>query len=76
MPKQNGFTLIELLLGIAVIALPMAILMPMLQRVKEQARAIGCQSNLKQWALIFPIYASDNDKKFPHKPFLEVTNKM
>ena len=63
--EQRGFTLIELLVVIAIIALLMAILMPTLQRVKEQARAIGCQSNLKQWTLIFSMYANDNDEKFP-----------
>ena len=65
MCKRNGFTLIELLVVIAIIALLMAILMPALQRVKEQARAVGCQSNLKQWAIIFSLYANDNDEKFP-----------
>ena len=63
--ERDGFTLIELLVVIAIIALLMAILMPALQRVKAQARTIGCQSNLKQWALIFSMYANDHDNKFP-----------
>ena len=65
MGRRTGFTLIELLVVIAIIALLLAILMPALQRVKEQARAIGCQANLKQWTLIFSMYAGEHDQKFP-----------
>jgi prepilin-type N-terminal cleavage/methylation domain-containing protein len=60
-----GFTLIELLVVIAVIALLMAALLPALQRAREQARAVACQSNLKQWGLIFAMYAHDHDNRLP-----------
>jgi len=53
MSRRKGFTLIELLVVIAIIALLMAILMPALARVKEQARTVACLANLKQWNLIF-----------------------
>jgi len=61
----TGFTLIELLVVIAIIALLMAILMPALNRVKKQARAVTCQSNLKQWGTIFAMYTDDNNGFFP-----------
>lgn len=58
-----GFTLIELLVVIAIIALLMSILMPAMQRVKKQAKATTCQSNLHQWGLIFAMYTNDNNYK-------------
>ncbi len=65
MNKQRGFTLIELLVVISIIALLMGILMPALQRVKRQAKAATCQSNVRQWGLIFRLYADDNEGKLP-----------
>jgi len=61
----TGFTLIELLVVIAIIALLMAILMPSLQRVRDQAKTIACQSNLKQWGLVWSMYTEENHSKFP-----------
>ncbi|MHC4171098.1 MAG: type II secretion system protein [Planctomycetota bacterium] len=64
MSKRNAFTLIELLVVIAIIALLMAILMPALAKVKDQARQIGCAANLRQWNFVFNNYSNDNDGKF------------
>jgi len=61
-----GFTLIELLVVIAIIALLMSILMPSLQRVRKQAKMVLCQSNLKQWGLVWSMYTEDNSSKFPN----------
>ncbi len=65
MHKARGFTLIELLVVIAIIALLMGILMPSLQRVKKQAQAVACMSNIKQWALCWHMYLEESDGKFP-----------
>jgi len=64
MKKPSGFTLIELLVVIAIIALLMAILMPALNRVKKQAKAVTCQANLKQWGLMFAMYTDEHDGYF------------
>ena len=62
--KRNGFTLIELLVVIAIIAILMAILMPALQRVRNQAKSVACLNRLKQWGLYFAMYAEDYDGRF------------
>jgi len=65
MEKDRGFTLIELLVVIAIIALLMAILLPSLNRARDQGKAVTCRSNLKQIGLALTLYAEDNSGKFP-----------
>jgi len=68
--RRRAFTLIELLLVIAIVALLIAILLPAIQRVRRQARTVACQSNLRQWGVVFSIYTGDNDGKFPRLHFV------
>ena len=65
MQTKKAFTLVELLVVIAIIALLMSILMPALARVRKQAKAVVCQSNLKQLANCFSMYANENDGIMP-----------
>ena len=65
MSKQKAFTLIELLVVIAIIALLLSIVMPSLGRAKIIAQKVICQSNLKQWGVIWYMYLEDNDSRFP-----------
>jgi prepilin-type N-terminal cleavage/methylation domain-containing protein/prepilin-type processing-associated H-X9-DG protein len=68
--KSRGFTLIELLVVISIIALLMAILMPTLSRAKELAAEVACMSNLKQWGVVYSMYTSDNNGRFPPQAFV------
>lgn len=62
--SKTGFTLIELLVVIAIIALLLSILMPALTSVKTQAKGVACKSNLHQWAVMWNMYAEDNNGHF------------
>ena len=63
--STRGFTLIELLVVIAIIAIIAAILFPVFQKVRENARRTTCASNMKQLGLGFAQYLNDNESNYP-----------
>jgi len=63
--NKKGFTLIELLVVIAIIAILASILLPVLSRAREQARRAVCMNNLKQFGVVFMMYAQDYDGWLP-----------
>jgi len=69
--NRPGFTLIELLVVIAVVAIIAAILFPVFQSVRENARRTTCASNLKQIGLALLLYGQDYDEALP---FLDYNN--
>lgn len=62
--RINLFTLIELLVVIAIIAILAAMLLPALNKARENAHSISCINNLKQWGTLTALYADDMDGYF------------
>lgn len=62
---KKHFTLIEMLVVIAIISILASILLPALQKAKDQVRSLACKNNLKQIAILSYNYASDFDDIMP-----------
>ena len=62
---SRAFTLVELLVVIAMVALLFAVSGPSFGMTRQRAEEAICRSTLKQWALVFTLYAADNEESFP-----------
>jgi prepilin-type N-terminal cleavage/methylation domain-containing protein/prepilin-type processing-associated H-X9-DG protein len=58
---HRGFTLIELLTVIAILALLVGLLLPVLGSAREAAKGSACLSHLRQTSLALSLYAQDHD---------------
>lgn len=77
---NRNFTLIELLIVVAIIAILAGMLLPALNKARESARQISCQSNLKSYMTALFNYQGDfgefvpNGTGFGHAAYGGITN--
>ncbi len=63
--KRPFFTLIELLIVIAIIAILASMLLPALNKARDNAKGSQCMSNLRQLGTIALLYITENRDYFP-----------
>ncbi len=62
-----GFTLVELLVVIGIIAVLVSLLLPGLQKAKEQARQVSCLSQIRQIGIALNSYLAESKGLMPCK---------
>ncbi|MBN1123447.1 MAG: prepilin-type N-terminal cleavage/methylation domain-containing protein [Sedimentisphaerales bacterium] len=65
MRRIRAFTLIELLVVIAIIGILLAIMVPALNKAREQVQATICLNNLKQIGMAANLYSEENNTYVP-----------
>jgi prepilin-type N-terminal cleavage/methylation domain-containing protein len=58
--KRRAFSLVEILIVLTIISILAAILYPVFQRVKDQAKVARSMSNLRQFSLAMTMYREDH----------------
>jgi prepilin-type processing-associated H-X9-DG protein/prepilin-type N-terminal cleavage/methylation domain-containing protein len=69
--EYRGFTLVELLVVIGVLAVLLALLLPVLGRARQASRQVVCSSNLRSLGLGMQMYSNDFKGALPWEGYAE-----
>lgn len=69
------FTLIELLITISIIAVLASILLPVLNKARDKAKAMTCLNNMKQHGTALGMYSTDFENFYPSFFQIPVTDR-
>lgn len=64
--SHRGFSLLELLVSLAIVALLVAMLLPLLAQTQRLAHRAACASNLRQIGFAWQAYMNDNEQLPQH----------
>jgi len=65
MKRARAFTLVELLVVMAIMAILAALLLRVLHRGHDRAKAVSCLGNLRQWGVALQFYTMDHANYLP-----------
>jgi prepilin-type N-terminal cleavage/methylation domain-containing protein/prepilin-type processing-associated H-X9-DG protein len=68
--RRRAFSLVELITVVGIIAILVALLLPMLARVQQAAKSVACQSNLRQ------IFAAALQRSMEHGGFVQIGGQI
>jgi prepilin-type processing-associated H-X9-DG protein len=69
--SRSGFSYVHLLVLIAIVALVVALLIPSVERLREEANLARCKDNLRQIGSALILYAHANGGDLPVSPTVE-----
>jgi prepilin-type N-terminal cleavage/methylation domain-containing protein len=64
--RRRAFSLVELMVAIAVIGVLVAIVMPVVGKVRTASKRVACRAQLGDVGRLFQMYLNDSRNKLPH----------